>query len=225
MNGVQHKTVGIGFGIAGAYVVMVGGNEPMGAIIAATSVIGCMLPDIDHDKTKIGRKRKWFTETATTVVNVVIFAGIMLSLIAGFLVFKGFVDFGVSPIMLLICAGGLALTAVVKKVIGDSKLFKWATKHRGFMHTLIVPVFIYIGMMASDYPAYHYGMMGIFVGYISHLFADMLTVEGCPVLFPLTRNNIRIMRLKTKDKKCSKVAFIVSVLAVGVAYAIVRFTK
>lgn len=226
MNGAQHKVVGIGFGLAAAYTVVVGKNDPTGALIAATSVIGCMLPDIDHDKTKIGRKRKFVTELTTKMLNTVIVGGIILGSVAAFLIFKGFVDFGVNLTELAIAVGGLIVIAILKKIVGDSKVFKWATKHRGLMHTLAVPIALFLAMRSSDYPVYHYGIAGLLIGYISHLFADMLTVEGCPVLFPLTRKNIRFpTHFKTKDKVCTRAAYVVAVLVCGVAYVITNIIK
>ena len=219
MNGTQHKVVGIGFGLAGAYAVVAGKGDPTGSLIAATAVIGCMLPDIDHDKTKIGRKRKFLTELTTTVANIVVYIGITVCLCLGFLIFKGFVDFGFDLTQLIMVLLGLIAFVIVRNIIRNNKTFKWAVKHRGMMHTLIVPALMLLAMRVSDYPVYYYGMEGLLVGYISHLFADMLTVEGCPVLFPLSKKNKRFpTHLKTKDKSCTRAAYIVAVLAVAISY-------
>ena len=221
MTGAQHKVVGVGWGLAGAYIAVAGHGDPTGALIAATSVIGCMLPDIDHDMTKIGRKRKVVTTLTTTVVNAIVFGGIVVGLIAALFVFKGFIDFGVSPVRLLLAVAGLGIVAVLKKVIGNSKTFKWATKHRGLMHTLFVPLLMGLALTASDYPVYHYGVLGLLIGYLSHLFADMETVEGCPVLFPITKKHIRFpTKFKTKDKSCTVAAYVTAILAVafGIVY-------
>lgn len=226
MTGAQHKVVGIGFGVAGAYIATVGNNDPYGILIAATSVVGCMLPDIDHDKTKIGRKRKILTSVTTKVANVIVFGGVIAGLVASYVVAKGFVDFGYSPTLLMVATLGLFAVGCIKKVIGKMELFRWATKHRGLMHTLVVPVLLYVAYRASDFPLYRYGILGLLVGYCSHLFADMLTVEGCPVLFPLTIRNIRFpTKFKTKDKVCTRAAYVVAFLAVGVAYLYVNTFK
>jgi membrane-bound metal-dependent hydrolase YbcI (DUF457 family) len=67
------------------------------------------------------------------------------------------------------------------------------------MHTLIPPAFILIAAYATNFPFWKYSLIGLFVGYCSHLLADMLTVEGCPILWPFTRKNIHLLPLKTKD--------------------------
>lgn len=225
MTGVQHKVVGIGFGVAAAYVLTVGYHDPNGVLAAAASTVGCMLPDIDHDRTKIGRKRQFFTNMATTAANIILSVIVIAGVVLTALVVKGFLDVGVEPKILLGASIAAVIVFVIKKVIGDSKLFKWATKHRGLMHTLVVPAIILFGTRASDYWIYKYVMFGLFIGYMSHLFADMLTVEGCPVLFPFTTKNIRLAKFVTKDKKCTTVAYIVAILAVAAGYGITQFVK
>lgn len=226
MTGVQHKIVGTGFGIAAATVAVVGMGEPMGALVVGTSIIGSMLPDIDHDKTKIGRKRKVLTTVGTSLANIIIFGGIILGLVAALLIFKGFVDFGVSITNIAIVVGGLIFVAIAKTLIGRSKTWQWATRHRGMMHTLVVPALLFVALRASDAPIYKWSMLGLLVGYISHLFADMETVEGCPILFPLTKRNIRFpTKFKTKDKSCTVAAYVTAILAVGVGFFIANMIK
>lgn len=218
MNGVQHKVVGTGFGIAGAYVFCKGYGDPMGAFIAVSSMVGCMLPDIDHDMTKIGRKRKVVTELGTKAVNALILVAVATGLILTVMAVKGFQTYGINPQMAVgIAVGGVGIL-IAKKIIGNSKTFKWATKHRGLMHTLFVPALLIAGLNVSSYPLWRYAVLGLCIGYISHLFADMLTVEGCPILFPLTKNNIHLMSFKTKDPICTKVAWFVAILACVISY-------
>lgn len=216
MNGKQHKIVGAGFGVAGTLITMGKLGDPYGALILPASLVGCMLPDIDHDMTKIGRKRKAVTALTTGVINILIPTGIFGAGILALLIAKGIVSYGIEPMNLLIVMGGLVLVTILRMLVTHSKTFKWATKHRGIMHTLVVPALMFVAMRASDFPLWKYTMMGLLIGYLAHLFADMLTIEGCPVLFPITKTNIKFMSLKTKDKSCDTAARIVFVLAVGV---------
>lgn len=223
MTGAQHKIVGTGAGIAAAYVLVAGMNEPVGALVVGTSIVGCMLPDIDHDKTKIGRKRKFVTELSGKVLNTLIYGGIFLGACLVLALTYGLVNFGIDPSKLIIGIIGLALVAIIKKLIVQNSLVQWAAKHRGLMHTLVVPVLLYILMGVSPFSVWHYGIMGLLIGYCSHLFSDMQTVEGCPILFPLTKNNVRIMRLRTKDKACTRWAWIDAIILVGLAYVYVTY--
>jgi membrane-bound metal-dependent hydrolase YbcI (DUF457 family) len=220
MTGVQHKVVGTGFGIAGAYVVSKGLGDPYGLLVLPASMVGCMLPDIDHDMTKIGRKRKVVTNLTTNIMNFLILGGALVAAVLALITILGFRNYGFSGIELGGVAIGFIAVGVMRKFVTNSKTFKWATKHRGIMHTLVVPVLLFFTMRISDFPLWKYTTMGLLIGYCSHLFADMLTVEGCPVLFPLTKNNIRFMTLKTKNKSCTYAAWIVAAIAVAVGFVI-----
>lgn len=228
MTGAQHKIVGTGFGIAGAYFVCIGLNDPYGALILPTAIVGSMLPDIDHDRTKIGRKRKVVTDITTKTFNALILGGVGVLAIITLITMLGLKNYGFNSTELLIALGGTVLIIVLKSSVAESKLFKWATKHRGLMHTLIPPALLYLGMGVSEFPLWRYILMGVMIGYCSHLFADMLTVDGCPILFPLTTSSIHILSLITSDyikdkngnkKKNNKIWFAAYAVAVIVVIA------
>jgi len=40
-------------------------------------------------------------------------------------------------------------------------------------------------------------LYGGVAGYVSHIFADCITRMGCPMLFPVTRRNINLMKIRT----------------------------
>lgn len=220
MTGAQHRVVGIGVGIAAAYALVQTHNEPAAAITVVGSAIGLWLPDMDHDMTKIGRKRKLLTSLTSTMASIVVLGGIALAMGLIMLMVFGIKDYGIDMRLLLIAVGGLTLVAIASKFIKNSKTFRWATKHRGLMHTLLVPVLMSTALKVSDYPVYKYIVIGLIVGYCSHLFSDMLTVEGCPILFPITKKNIRFMKLRTKDKSCTVAAWTVAMSSCIIAYII-----
>ena len=215
MTGVQHKIVGAGAGIAAAYVMTVGYGDTNGILIAGTSLIGCMLPDIDHNSSKIGRKRKAVTGTVSTLYSVGIKVLIVLALGLAVLTGMGMVAYGVNSTHLIIVAALAIGVLILTKCVGDSSLFRWATKHRGLMHTLVVPAILVYALTISSAPVFRMGITGLIVGYCSHLFADMLTVDGCPILFPLTRSNLRFpTHLVTSHSSCTVAAYIVCVLEI-----------
>lgn len=200
MMGVQHKAVGIGFGIATALYVAEGLGEPAPAMLSlAASTLGCMLPDIDHDMTKIGRKRKFVTDTlhkltSSAVLGIVVVAAVILIAFS-----IGMVNVGIDITTVVIAFSGGLIFMGVRSYLMNSKTFKWLMKHRGFMHTLIPPALILLMASASEFVYWRFAFVGLGVGYISHLLADMLTIEGCPILFPLSKSNIRFLKLKTKN--------------------------
>lgn len=220
MNGKQHKVIGIGFGVAGALIMYKQFNDPYAILIAPMSAIGSMLPDIDHDRTKIGRTRKAVTTVTNKTINILLVLGVILSAVVTIITMIGLRDYGISQTKLLIVCSGFMVVIILKKSIANSSTYKWGTRHRGIMHTLVMPVILYVASTASSFPLYRYTMLGLFVGYCSHLFADMLTVEGCPILWPITRKNIRLMKLKTKDKSCTTASRVVFVLTVALGLII-----
>jgi len=192
MQGSSHFMIGCACAGAMAFIGYQTGDAGLtaGAILCP---VGAMLPDIDHNSTKLGKKRSAVTDTIVTVAKAVsaVFAisvavkttrntgnwkiGLLMGL--------------VSSLPVLVCI----LLASNEKI---KKKFKFFNKHRGIMHTLI-PV---VGML------YAVPMVGGFIGalltglssgYVSHLVADMETVRGCPVLWPLTDKNISLLPIRT----------------------------
>ena len=202
MMGTQHKVVGLGAGVAGAILIVNGQGDQLGSLVAFTSVIGAMLPDIDHDRTKIGRKRKFVTKLSGQALTGLICAAVAIIIILGGGMTFGIVSSGLATGNLLTGSCIIIGLGAARKVITNSKSFKWMAKHRGLMHTLIPMIGIYFLMTMTTFGIWYYSLMGILIGYGSHLWADMLTVEGCPILFPLSKKNIRILKLHTSHWTC-----------------------
>lgn len=218
MTGKQHKVVGAGFGIAGAYILWSKTHDMNAALLVPAAIAGSMLPDIDHDRTKLGRGRKVFTTISSGLASVLIYGGIALAGVLLVVTLLGIKSFGFSPTILGIVLGGLLLVAVLRPILKNSKAFKWATKHRGLMHTLVVPALLIVAVYLTPFPLWRALLIGLAVGYLSHLFADCLTVEGCPVFFPISIIPLRLPpHLRTKNKSCTVAAFILAILAVVLA--------
>jgi len=66
-------------------------------------------------------------------------------------------------------------------------------KHRGITHTLIAFALVVVACAWIPERFWLY----IPLGYASHLIADMLTVRGIPLAYPVMRVRIRLMRLRT----------------------------
>lgn len=220
MMGTQHKMVGVGFGIALSMYTSATRNDAFSILALAGSTIGCMLPDIDHDKTQLGRRRAFVTRLSSKALTGIVSAGIVLATATLLLMFYQMTRTGANTDttkVVLVLVGLLAFSKL-RSVVKNSNIFKWATKHRGLMHTLVMPALLFIAMSASSASIWYNTMLGLTVGYCSHLFADMLTVEGCPILFPLSMKNIRILKLKTKNKSTWLAAFLLAALPVFAMY-------
>ena len=202
MMGTQHKVVGIGMGVAGAIIIVNGQGDQLGSLVAFTSAIGAMLPDIDHDRTKIGRKRKFVTKLSGQALTILVCVAICILGVVGGGMTLGIMQAGLATENLMVGSCIVLGLGVARKFLSNSPSFKWMTKHRGLMHTLVPVIALYFLMNATTYRIWYYGIFGILIGYCSHLFADMLTVEGCPILFPLSKRNIRILKLRTSHWTC-----------------------
>ena len=85
-----------------------------------------------------------------------------------------------------------------KEVKLISKTLKWLFKHRGVMHSLLGAVVIYI---LFYFFLLFFGFkvnlaVWLFIGYVSHLFADSLTVQGVAWLAPFSKKRVK-WRIKT----------------------------
>lgn len=76
--------------------------------------------------------------------------------------------------------------------------------HRGITHAPITLLIMsYLLFFASTYIPLEYKgyglafILGIIMGYASHLFLDSLTVSGIPLLYPFSKKMYRIARLRT----------------------------
>ena len=114
-------------------------------VLMVFSIVGSLLPDIDHPNSKLGHRLK--------------------------------------PISMMI-----------NKVFG----------HRGATHTLLSLLVVSIGLFMINLslpldiqPFGWAGVVGMFVGYLSHLFLDALTPSGIPLLSPFSKRKFRLAKLTT----------------------------
>lgn len=80
-------------------------------------------------------------------------------------------------------------------------------KHRGFTHTLIIPlVLLAILFILGRYVRLIYIIeavlgslvFGILVGWVMHIFADMFNKKGVPLLYPISSGHLHIATVKTR---------------------------
>jgi len=193
MTGKSHKAIGVATGVAFA-IYGIRHGEPALMLALVSAPLAAMLPDIDHSGSKIGQLRKQFANTAIVV------AGLML-LGAAWYYGQQINNYTT----LIAVALGVALPTIALFFLSQTKWFRrglhFATKHRGAMHTLLIPICMFA---ASTFIGQQYGqqyflflLYGCVAGYVSHLLADTLTKKGCPILFPIWPNNIRLTKITT----------------------------
>lgn len=77
-------------------------------------------------------------------------------------------------------------------------------KHRGFTHSLLSLLslsyfFNFLLLYTNNNIVFTYLSSGFFVGYLSHLFLDLLTKEGIEIFYPISIN-FSILPIKTNSK-------------------------
>ena len=70
--------------------------------------------------------------------------------------------------------------------------------HRGFMHSLVFwTLLCLLVFLVSKNEVLQVLTIGIFIGVLSHILLDVLTVSGVPILMPLTFKNFKIPIVRT----------------------------
>jgi len=157
--------------------------------------VGAMIADIDHDSSKLGRTRKNIMAAISTI-----FASLAIVAISFFLV-DAYTDveknlLSAISIVLMVALPFLLLTYLSKTKFIKNHL-KFVVKHRGLMHTLIIPIFLFAATYFIKEPTFKILVTGLTVGYATHILADIMTSRGCPIFFPFTKKNFNIMNIKT----------------------------
>jgi len=199
MNGKQHQVVGIGFGIAGGIIGLTQSSDFMALAIPVGSAIACWWPDIDHNNSKLGRKRKAVTSALDKTLDTTAKSIIAIAITGLVLDFLNVLKLGNLLNIILFAAIIAGVYLIVSELVGNSKHVKWAKKHRGIMHTLLMPIILYITANAVDQSLWRFLFIGFTVGYVSHLVSDSVTPDKVPALWPITTEPIGITLVK-RDK-------------------------
>lgn len=196
MSGKSHFTLGCVTAGAIAYLGFQD-NSAASVVMALTVPFGSMLPDIDHDRTKLGRER---LKIMGYIKKAIIGVFLMYILDALYLtVFKK-----MSPVSVLMSSimsvGPLLLSVTVASNPVFKKKTKFFRKHRGIMHTLVPIAGLIIGSYKLKGGFLSMLLTGLSIGYGTHLFADQETTMGNPLLWPLTSKNIPGLPIKAGSK-------------------------
>lgn len=190
MNGSTHKAIGFAAGASLAlYAVCT--YQPLIALGAVTAPMGAMLPDIDHHNTKLGRTKDAVFAFIKKVARIVMIAAMALAVLS--LVIPKMST--VIPLCLITVCVGLFINIALSKTLAEKIPF--LTKHRGIMHTLLLPVVLLIAGRAAQNVVVRSLIVGLVIGYITHLYADSLTVMGSPLAWPISQECVGLKVIRT----------------------------
>lgn len=193
MTGKTHKFIGIVAGGAAAYYGVAVLKDPIYLFYLAAVPVGAMIPDIDHDKSKIGRSRKNIIAAVSAVFGSLVIVAVSFFLVDAYTKNK-LIPAVITVLTILI---PFAILTSLSKIGFIKKNLKFMVKHRGLMHTLIMPAILLISAFFISEPTFKTVVTGLAIGYVTHIFADLLTVRGCPVFYPFSKKNFNIMKIKT----------------------------
>lgn len=196
MMGKTHKTIGIVTGAAFSVYGALSGN-PLYTLALATAPIGAMIPDIDHNSTTLGRKRKFVFGLVEKLISLGVGITFLFFIIIGLI--KGLMFIYVIKALIVLLP--FIIATICSRCEWIRKKSRFLTKHRGIMHTLIMPLVIVIGAKMIPYKAISILLLGLAAGYLSHLAADSLTHNGCPIFWPLTEKPVHLTNVKTNTVK------------------------
>lgn len=118
-------------------------------IVLAGSVVGSLVPDIDHTQSFLGNRMK-------------------------------------------------IVSKPMNSLLGHRGIF-----HSPFLHFLILLILYALGYMSLTYGSFvlcKYLLLGLGAGIASHLLLDSLTKSGIPMLYPISKKRISLMKLTTGSK-------------------------
>ena len=211
MTGKSHSAIGMAAGIAfGIYGIRQGNFSFAAGIL--TAPLAAMLPDIDHSGSKIGKLRKRVASVimvllGISLVGIMVYFGMRLHYEYTNLLALGL---GVTlPMVLLFCLSKNRFIA---------KSLRFVSKHRGLMHTLLLPACALFATSFIEEEFLRILVYGFVIGYVSHIFADCLTVKGCPILFPLTKKQICLLGITTggRGESFVRIILIAALIAASV---------
>ncbi|MDR7855647.1 metal-dependent hydrolase [Tissierella sp.] len=160
MTGKTHMAIGI----VAALTVSVGQPIENQLVLVAASVIGSLIPDLDHPKAKLNQKLLFIKNEIYRVL-------FYLSLAIGFIYLYFLTENNI-----------FGLLGIVTLFIGLSS-------HRGFTHSIIgfLTVSYMVKLMTAKYNL-SLVYSGFIIGYVLHLLADFFTIKGVRLFFPLKTN-------------------------------------
>lgn len=218
MMGSTHKAVGVFTGIVLSICGVLYEKE-MWVMALSTVSFGAILPDIDHNNSKLGRSRKKAIDLSKKVIVFSSIAAIIVCLILVFMVGK--VDLLLKALSIPSC---ILLLYYISNNKNLKQRFKFFTKHRGIMHTSIVPILSSLAGFTIDNEALRYLLLGLAIGYTTHLLGDCMTKGGCPILYPITQKNISFLRVTTNTFGEKVAAVILCIGITGVCVLCFKLT-
>ncbi|WP_304428043.1 metal-dependent hydrolase [uncultured Clostridium sp.] len=221
MIGKTHRVGGLAFGAVASSILFTGQDLsialPATTVILTGSAFGSLIPDLDHAGAELSKKHK----LASSIVRLfadhrgvthygitsIVFCAIMALL--NYLVITSRSQLLIG----ILCVG--VVQATIKLVFTYTP--RWLTKKA--KRKVVIAGFIIPFILAFEFSTISeiiigYYLLGMGVGYISHLFLDSLTVSGVPFGKPWLNKNIKLGNLRTgeHERLVSNICYVITAL-------------
>lgn len=156
MTGKTHVAIGIVAGLT------ISAEQPLEnqLILVLASVLGSLVPDLDHPKAKLNRKLLFIKNKFYKTL-------FYLSLAAGFIYFYFQAENNVFGLL------------------GLMTFFIGISSHRSFTHSIVGLLVASSIVKLFAVPSIYAGFV---IGYVLHLIADLFTIKGIKLFYPLKTN-------------------------------------
>lgn len=107
-----------------------------------------------------------------------------------------------------------ALVAILASIAPDLDL---KAKHRKTLHNVLVPLItslVVYRLVLQNIPSGFYYILSLLIGWLSHIFLDILTVRRVYVTYPLTNMGLSLKLCKSDGILCNVVLLVVSLLLI-----------
>ena len=200
MTGKTHKAIGIATGLAFSVYGLRHGN-PAAILGMVSAPMAAMLPDIDHGGSRIGKTWKM-------AANIIVAVAILALIISAWRYSWHIANYRTLILVVFVLAIPTLILFGISQTKWGRSLIGFAVKHRGIMHTLLLPICMFFAVGFINEVYFRILALGALLGYTSHILADCFTTNGCPILFPFTRKNISLLKIKTgsaEERICAAV--------------------
>lgn len=172
MTGKTHVAIGIAAGLT----VSLGQPVENQLVLVVASIVGSLIPDLDHPKAKLNQK--------LLLINNNFYRALFYLSLGSIFMYLYFAK-GIEPFLLL---------GIISFLVGISS-------HRSFTHSIVgfLASASIVGIGTLDYglPSVYSGFV---IGYVLHLLADFFTPKGIKLFYPLKINVAFPITIKTSSK-------------------------
>lgn len=208
MNYKTHITGGLCLGTATytlvSNMIMTNSNilSTLGVTFISTSVIGSLIPDIDHPGSYLGKKFPLISKPTSSMFGHrgITHSPIIITLIyMVFLMLRNILMLNTDYLQLVIGCFLLPIGYLIVDLLG--KRFRMSYGKLLLIKLIVISILTVFTIHFSSKELYLMIITGLFVGELSHLLLDYLTKGGIPLFYPFSKTKLSLSLTITGSKR------------------------